>query len=227
MTVERLTKSAGLREGVYADLRRRILLCELLPGQTLDIGELSVEYGTSRTPVRDALHRLAHDDLVEILPRSQCRVAPVTLQDLIDLLNLREATGPMACRLAAQAAPAELARLADETELGYGGAHDSSSVLSASHLFHCTVARLSGNKRLHTITENLFEELERILRLCSARPLEPGEPLDDHRRLIEALQDRDGKRAADIELRHIRKAREVIIRLALDSGVFAGERLHA
>lgn len=219
--------AAGLRESVYANLRRRILVCDLLPGHPLDIGDLAAEFGTSRTPVRDALHRLSHENLVEISPRSQTRVAPVTLQDLIDLLNLREAIGPMAARLAAQSPPAELEKLSDETEFGYGLAGDSSSVLSASHLFHCTIARLSGNVRLHRITESLFEDLERILRLCSARPLEPGEPLDDHRKLIDALRDRDGKRAAEIELRHIRKAREVVIRLALDSGVFANQRLHS
>ncbi|WP_283134453.1 GntR family transcriptional regulator [Rhizohabitans arisaemae] len=221
------TRAAGLRESVYANLRRRILVCELLPGHPLDIGELAEEFGTSRTPVRDALHRLSHENLVEISPRSQSRVAAVTLQDLIDLLNLREAIGATAARLAAQAPPAELERLSGETELGYGLANDSSSVLSASHLFHCTIAKLSGNARLYRITENLFEDLERILRLCSARPLEPGEPLNDHRRLIDALRARDGKRAAEIEQRHIKKTREVVIRLALDSGVFANQRMHS
>lgn len=218
-------RPSGLSDHVYGSLRRRILVCELRPGEALDIGELAGEYGTSSTPVRDALHRLSHEHLVEILPRSQTRVAPVTLQDLVDLLNLREAIGPMASRLAADTAPAEaLEELSRQTESGYGTASTSSSVLSASHRFHCSIARLSGNGRLHRITESLFEDLERILRLCSARPLESGEPLSDHRELIDALRVRDGARAARIELAHIQRTRETVIGLALDSGVFAHER---
>ncbi|MGX2993665.1 GntR family transcriptional regulator [Streptomyces sp. JNUCC 64] len=215
----------GLREQVYTELRRRVLLTELAPGAPLDIGALAAEFGTSRTPVRDALHQLEYDGLVEISPRSLCRVAPVTLQDLIDLLNLREATGPLACRLAAQAPSGELDRLAAETESGYTLAGDSPSLLSASHRFHCTVALLSGNRRLHRITENLFEDLERILRLASMPPRAGEEPLDDHRKLITALRARDGKRAAEIEFRHVRKARNVIMQHVLDSGVLTREPL--
>ena len=87
---------------IYHELRRRIIFTELRPGEEIDVNETASEFGTSRTPVRDALHRLDHDGLVDVRPRALCRVAPVTLKTLVDVLDVREATGPMATRLADQ-----------------------------------------------------------------------------------------------------------------------------
>lgn len=206
---------------IYRELRRRIIFTELRPGQGIDVGDAAAEFSTSRTPVRDALHRLDHDGLVEVHPRAQCRVAPVTLKTLVDILDVREATGPMATRLAAtHATPADVDELEAIAEGGYAGAQDVQSILSASHLFHCRVAKISRNERLHAITEHILEDLERIFRLCGRQPLESGPPLHDHRRLLTAIRAGDADEAAQIELEHIRRGRGVTMGLAIDSGVF-------
>ncbi len=212
---------APAADRIYREMRRRIIFTELRPGQEIDVAEAADEFGTSRTPVRDALHRLDHDGLVDIHPRALCRVAPVTLKTLVDVLDVREATGPMASRLAsAHATAQDIEDLQAIAEGSYAGAADIQSILSASHLFHCRVAKLSRNQRLHAITEHALEDLERILRLCGRQPLESGPPLEDHRRLLAAIREHDGERAAALELAHIRRGRDITMALAIESGAF-------
>jgi DNA-binding GntR family transcriptional regulator len=202
-------------EVIYRELRRRIVFAELLPGSEIDVEEYAHEFHSSRTPVRDALRHLSHDGLVDVQPRAGCRVSRVSIKDLIDALDVREATGPATSRLAAlRATSAEIDELQAIAEGGYAGAADVRSILSASHLFHCRVAKLSHNPRLHEITEHVLEDLERVMRLCGQAPLESGPPLDDHRRLLEAFRARDAEAAAQIDLEHIRRARTRLIELA-------------
>lgn len=202
-------------ELIYRELRRRIVFAELLPGTEIDVDQYAREFHASRTPVRDALRHLSHDRLVDVQPRSASRVSRVSMKDLIDTLDVREATGPATSRLAAvRATPAEIDDLEAMAEGGYAQADDVRSILSMSHLFHCRVAKLSHNQRLHDITEHALEDLERVMRLCGEAPMTSSPPLDDHRRLIEAFRARDADAAAEIDLAHIRRGRTRLIELA-------------
>lgn len=203
-------------DAIYHELRRRIVFAELLPGAEIDVEQYAHEFHSSRTPVRDALRHLSHDGLVDVHPRAGCRVSRVSMKDLVDALDVREATSPVISRLAAvRATPAEIDELEVIAEGEYLGAENNvHTLLSASHLFHCRVAKLSHNQRLHEITEHVLEDLERVMRLCGQEPLESAPPLDDHRRLIAAFRARDAEGAAQIDLEHIQRSRSRLIDLA-------------
>mgnify|MGYP001304183085 CR=1 FL=1 len=204
---------------IYRELRRRIIHAELRPGADINVAEYAEEFGSSRTPVRDALQRLSHDGLVDVLPRARCRVSAVTLKSLVDILDVREATGPTTSRLAARHATTEdIDTLEAIAENGYTAASDVHSILSASHLFHCRVAKLSRNRRLHEITEHALEDLDRVLRIVGREPLESSPLLDDHRNLLAAFRARDPELAFRLDLDHIRRARTVTINLAISTG---------
>ncbi|MGC0366819.1 DNA-binding GntR family transcriptional regulator [Rhodococcus sp. 27YEA15] len=207
---------------IYAELRRRIISTELRPGSLLHIRDIANEFGTSPTPVRDALQVLDRDGLVEVSPRARTRVKPVTLKSLVDVLDIREATGPMCCRLVVQyATDADIDSLEEVVEQVYDGADHVETILSASHDFHCRVALLSGNARLHQITELCLQDLERSLRVCGAEPHRGGETsLVEHRALLAAFRARDADLAMSIELAHIQTSRTAILALAVASGAF-------
>lgn len=201
---------------IYRELRRRIVFAELLPGAEIDVEQYAHEFHSSRTPVRDALRQLSLERLVDVHPRAGCRVSRVSMKDLIDALDVREATSPAISRLAAvRATAAEIDELEVIAEGEYvGAAENVYTLLSASHLFHCRVAKLSHNQRLHEITEHVLEDLERVMRLCGQEPLESAPPLDDHRRLIAAFRARDADGAARIDLEHSHRSRARLIELA-------------
>lgn len=205
---------------VYMELRSRIITNELRPGTVLRTRSVAEQYRTSTTPVRDALNRLGQEGWVEVRPRSQCVVAPITFARLTDVLEVREATGPMCCRLAARRASSEdIDRLSAIAEGRYSIAENVGQVMSASHAFHCEVARLSGNRYFMQITEQMLQEIDRIFSYCGRDPLSAKPPLDDHRRLIEALRQHDEDLAAQLETEHLAHTRKVTLDIVSASGM--------
>src|SRR5690349_17159429 len=95
------TAKQSLGEAVYAALRRAIIRCELRPGQQITEGELAERFGAAKATVRVILNRLAHERLIQILPREGYLVAPLTLKQVQDLFGARLVLEPAVARLAA------------------------------------------------------------------------------------------------------------------------------
>lgn len=205
---------------IYLELRNRIISNELRPGAVIRMRNVAEQFQTSTTPVRDALNRLEQEELVEVRPRSQCVVSPITFSRLVSVLEVREATGPMCCRLVVRrASDDDIDRLSSIAEGNYSEAQNVSQVMSASHLFHCEAARLTGNKYFYQITEQMLQEIDRIFSYCGRKPLSAQPPLDDHRLLIEAFRQRDEDLAANLEEKHLAHARKVTLDIVSASGM--------
>lgn len=200
-----------ISERIHLALRGQIMRCEIAPGTTLDADAIARLYEVSKTPVRDAMQRLAAEGLVVILPRSGYRVAPITLQAVHEILDLRAAIGPHAARQAARYATpdeiAELRRIVRE----YVGPMDIEAMQQVARRFHLAITRCSRNRRLVALSENLFDELERLLRFAIDFTVKAGEHSDEHTALVDAIEAGDGDRAAAIEAAHIRSSREFLI----------------
>ncbi len=103
-----------LTELAYALLEERIVRLELTPGETVTEQQLVHQVGIGRTPVREALQRLAREGLVRILPRKGIVVSPIDPEAQLRLLEVRREVERLVARLAARnAAPEERARFAD------------------------------------------------------------------------------------------------------------------
>ncbi len=87
---------------VYQELRRRILMLQLAPGQPLHEAELIEQLGSSRTPIREAVQRLAAEKLVVLRPRQTPFVAPILASELAQLSEIRMVLEPECARLAAE-----------------------------------------------------------------------------------------------------------------------------
>lgn len=205
-------------ERIYTALRQRIMRCEIAPGATLDASEIAQQYEVSKTPVRDAMQRLAADGLVTILPRSGYRVAPITFQAVHEILDLRAAIGPHAARQAARyATPEDVAELRNIVR-EYARPLDVGAMQQVARRFHVAIARCSRNRRLMALSESLFDELERLLRFAIDFTVKAGEHSDEHTALVDAIEAGDGERAAAIEAEHIRRSREFLIERLMTLG---------
>src|SRR5688500_9362767 len=102
----------------YEQLRQQILHGDIAPGAVLQQVELAQQLGVSRTPVRHALQQLAHDGLVEFLPGQTARVVATTLQDAIEMRQIRMWLEVPAVLLALRRNPypAELIHILDQVE---------------------------------------------------------------------------------------------------------------
>ncbi len=212
------TAQPPVSERIYAALRQEIMRCEIAPGTTLDAAAIARRYDVSKTPVRDAMQKLAADGLIAILPRSGYRVATITFQAVHEILDLRAAIGPHAARQAARyATPADIAELR-EIVREYAAPLDVGAMQQVARRFHVAIARCSRNKRVIALSESLFDELERLLRFAIDFSVKAGEHSDEHTALVDAIEAGDGERAAAIEVAHIRHAREFLIERLMTLG---------
>lgn len=196
-----------LREQVYDELRADMISCRIAPGTELRENELAQRFGVSKSPVRDALMRLEREGLVITLPRQGYRVAPVSLADVQDMFHLRDAL-ERACmeRIVRRASDDQLAELDRfrrfDARLWVGG------FVAYNREFHRALARIAGNARMRDQLIDLIDQMERAVQL-SVSSLKKGDPqslVDEHGRIIDALQARQVVRAQRLASRHVADA---------------------
>jgi GntR family transcriptional regulator, rspAB operon transcriptional repressor len=208
--ISAVTDSQGLiREEIYRSLRAEILNCSLRPGIELRENDLADRFSVSKSPVRDALLRLESDRLVVVLPRRGYRVMPISIADARELLEFRIVIETSCARAAAQHATKEqLAELDRFRDFGAGLGEDE--FVEYNHDFHRAVTRLSGNRRMADISRGLVEEYERLVRVSmSMVPARDWRGLvAEHCAIIDALQARDGRRAAKLVAGHVERAQK-------------------
>jgi DNA-binding GntR family transcriptional regulator len=162
-------------EQAYNAIKRRIIELDLPPGSQFTEPQLAAVSGTSKTPVREALARLQRDGLVEAMPRSGYRVAPITLQDTRDICALYRLLMSEAVELAARQGlpPGEIARLSELLrvsellEQDYEGSDPRAAedFLKAAFEFDAIIGNGTRNARLAAAITRTMDDFERILRV--------------------------------------------------------------
>ena len=191
----------SLAEKAYQLLRADIISCVLRPGQQVVQSKLAEKYQIGTTPIRDALHRLALENLVQPVPRSGYVIAPITLTDIQEQFELRFLLESFAARMAATRGSEddlrEIARLADITYVF----KDKDSALSHIALnadFHRAIAVAAGNQRVVDQLSSLLDELARLFYLAIDLKDQSEAMRQEHLILVEAICSRDPERAGQI-----------------------------
>jgi DNA-binding GntR family transcriptional regulator len=172
------------------ELRDRILTGRLRPGDRLDLDVLSAEFGTSRTPIREALLELSYEGLVAITPRSGIAVIGITPQDALDnFAVLATLAGKAAEMAAARITPEELREL----QRLAGAIDGSDDVVLANRRFHRALNQASRSPRLLTY-------LRQAVRIVPGNyfdlfPEQAERSRREHAALLDALACGDGSAA--------------------------------
>lgn len=145
-------------ESSYESIRRLIREGRFAGGQPLRSAQIAAQIGVSRSPVRDALARLAAEGIVELLPNRGARLIGLGTQDVHEIFDLRAMLEPHGAARAAVAATkediAELSRLAEEVER----AESTSDRGLLNDEFHMKIARMSGNEVLVEVLPAVIKE---------------------------------------------------------------------
>lgn len=153
-----------LREVVFLRLRRAILQGELEPGERLMEIRLADQLGVSRTPVRDAIHKLVEEGLVSMVPRCGAVVARITDKDMRDVLEVRTTLEELAVSLCAERiTPDGVERLkaANEEFRMTVATGELIKIAQADVAFHDIIYSITENKRLLQIINELREQIYR------------------------------------------------------------------
>ncbi len=202
----------SLADRAYLAIRDRIVSLELAPGALIDERALVDELGMSRTPVREALMRLAQERLVEVYPRRGMFVTGVDVRELARLSEVRAVLEPEAARLAAvratDAERAGLSALVDEITA-------ADDLMGLDERIHRAVYRAAHNDLLEATLEQYYVLALRIWSIAGERAHELEEAVDAHRALLEAVVDGDGERAAETMRAHVENFEQAMHRVLL------------
>ncbi len=174
---------------IYRRIRSDIITGSKKPGERLSIDVLKNEFGTSVTPVRDALQMLNQEDLVTIKPRSGYYVTLVSLKELNDMLELRQILELAAVERAAEKITHEQIAVLENVHAGYTNEENEtySRYTEENQDFHYLVAKASGNQELARQIKHLHDRLARFVVIVRSGKY----MIDIHMRLIKKLEAHD------------------------------------
>ena len=181
---------------VYEMLRDEILDLRLAPGSPIDEVQLAERFGMSRTPIREALVRLAGEGLVETLPNRSAMVANIDVLNLHTFFDAITLMYRVTTRLAAQYHRAEDLAAIRQLQSAYVRAvadKDALAMVAINRDLHAAIAEAGRNPYFTTLTLRLLDEGRRILRLYyqSFDDRLPREYADEHEAIIAAIAARD------------------------------------
>lgn len=204
-------------EEAYLRIRDRIVTLDMPPGSVVNEARLREELGIGRTPIREALQRLARENLVRSIPHRGTFVTDVNITDLARITEVRMVLEAHAARLAAEklaaadrAAIEELLHIVER-----GGVSDQRELMRLDQRVHRLVYRAARNPFLESTLERYFNLSLRLWYLVLDREVRLREAVDEHVELLKAILAGDGSLAETVMRKHVtgfeREIRKVLV----------------
>lgn len=202
-----------LRELVFETLREAIIQGRLRPGERLMEVQLAEEMGVSRTPVREAIRKLELEGFVVMVPRKGAYVAGISIKDIADVFEVRAALEALAAGLAAERITEEeleeLERLLVQAQ--EASARDLQTLVEVDTRFHELIYRASRNQKLIQIITNLADQIQRFRLTSLSRPGRYKDTLEEHKKIVEAISERNVELAQALAREHIENAEQIFL----------------
>ena len=206
-----------LADRAYEGLRDRIVTLQIAPGAPIDEEQISRELGMGRTPVREAIKRLALERLVSVYPRRGTFASDINITDLAHISDVRAIVEGHAARRAAQrltdSRREELQRLLDELAAAPRG-QDGAGLMELDARVHRFIYRCADNPYLTETCDRYLNLSRRIWHLALDRMPDLSDHVRGHHDVLRAVADRDPERARAALASHIeafeRAIREVL-----------------
>ncbi|HEX3508404.1 MAG TPA: GntR family transcriptional regulator [Candidatus Dormibacteraeota bacterium] len=204
-------------ETAYLRIRDRIVSLDMPPGSVVNEARLQEELDIGRTPIREALQRLALENLVKSIPHRGTFVTDVNITDLARITEVRVVIEAQAARLAAE-------RLAGEERIAVkellfvleaGGPADQRELMRLDQQIHRQIYRAAGNSFLEATLERYLNLSLRLWYLVVDREVRLREAVAEHAELLRAVLAGEGSKAEDSMRRHVtgfeREIRRVLV----------------
>lgn len=194
---------------IYKSIRAEIIGGRKKPGERISIDRLKEAFGTSVTPVRDALQMLSQEELVTIKPRSGYYVTLVTLKELNDMMDLRSILELAVVERAVKRITDSQIQTLEDIHHGYTDDRAESFVryTEENRKFHVMLAEFSGNHELASQIGHLHDRLARFMVMSN-----PGtEMIDIHARLLGRLRARDAAGAVKAMQKELANGKRLIM----------------
>ncbi len=195
-----------LSQKVYRALKTEIIKGSLKPGTKLSEGKIAEQMGVSRTPVREALRKLAAEGFVKISPNQGVVVSNASVEDVQEVLQIRGVLEGLAARLATKTINEEEIKELEKYQKRMEHYINKDNVLAFSEMdaeFHELILNICGNNRLIQIRENLSDQAHRYRIRSLSVPGRLKYSFKEHQEIVEALKRKNSKQADRLSQKHI------------------------
>jgi GntR family transcriptional regulator, rspAB operon transcriptional repressor len=205
--VFRYREPVSIGAQLHRHLRDAIIRADFKPGQALSETELSKHYAVSRQPVREAFIKLAEERLVEVLPQRGTFVVKISIEDVMDARFVREIIEvAIVEEVAAKATPELVAQLRDVLDRqAHVPSHDIAGLMALDEAFHKMLAVAVQRDHAWRIVESVKAQMDRVryLSIDDATPV--AVIVDQHRKVVDAIEAGDAATAATAMRMHLRE----------------------
>ena len=205
----------SLRDTAYELIKLRIITCAFKPGEYLNEAAVSALLGIGRTPVHQAIDRLMLEDMVEVIPRKGVIVKPVSLEDVMQIIEVRLINEPYAVRLAAERADdVEISVMTDilARARNWTAVRNVKEMMLLDRDFHLALARAARNAVLADILRKLDERSLRFWFISLTAPNHHEAVQHQHDSILKAVRERDADAAEAATRGHIESFRRNVAR---------------
>lgn len=206
---------APLNIQAYERIKQEIITMGLRPGEYLNEAQISKAIGIGRTPVHQALNRLALERLVEVIPRKGYIVKSISVDEVMDVINVRVINEVYCAQLAAMRATksdiARMEQILEQSEI-HDAADDTSIQMSLDRDFHNALSQAAGNQILSDIMRTLHDSSLRFWFISLRDQQHHNEVKSEHREVLEAIKKGDPEAAGAAIRAHIESFRSNIQR---------------
>lgn len=210
----------NLPDRIYKKLKHQILTCGVAPERRLIESTLCAAFRVSRTPLREALNRLALEGLVVAAPVSGYAVAPLTIEDIRHLNEVRQAVEGEAAALAAERATAEdIQAMQANARLTYKPGQRSTYLLGLerNRAFHLAVAHASHNPRLEALVTWVLDQVQRAIYFGLDAAIDARLATAEHLQVMEAIKNHAPGRARELMAAQIKNGERGMMRACTEA----------
>ncbi len=212
---QRHTTPQSLRDIAYDAIKYRIITCAFKPGEYVNEARVSTVLGLGRTPVHQAIDRLMLEGMVQVIPRKGVIVKPVSLDEVMQIIEARFIVEPQGVRLTAERADEnDIAGLADILARAeqWTAVRNVEQMMSLDREFHQVLVRAARNDVFADILNKLHERSLRFWFISLTDIGHHGAVQQEHQAILQAIRDRDIDAAEQAMRRHIESFRTNVAR---------------
>lgn len=202
-----LPQRAALKHQAYSELKRLILTGELAGGSVQSVRQLAARLEMSKTPVHAAIERMEAEGLVTLAPQQGVVVRELSIQDIVNHYEIRQALEPYVLRrLADRLTESQIQLLRQNLEevRQCASGKDSAGLMKADTEFHQLLCGFVGNEEITRVMQQLSDKVQRVVfRVAEQFPERVTETFEEHQAIVEALVVGDAERAAQLMHEHL------------------------
>jgi DNA-binding GntR family transcriptional regulator len=197
----------AMKQQAYSELKQLILSGELPGGSVQSVRQLAARLNMSKTPVHAAIERLEAEGLVTLAPQQGVVVRELSIQDIVNHYEIRQALEPYVIRrLAGRLTEQQIEQLRQNLDelRECVGEMDSAGFMKVDGEFHQLLCGFIQNDEITRVMQQLRDKVQRVIfRVAEQFPERVSETYQEHRAIVEALVSGDAERAAHVMYEHL------------------------